>query len=88
MSEAINRDRRTFLANGVVTVAAAQLVTASLAHAAAEPPTQQRSQSHAFGIADFGADLVDAGVAGPEKLHATDRTHAVTIALCRGIIEL
>ena len=37
MSEVINRDRRTFLANGVVTVAAAQLVTASLAHAAAEP---------------------------------------------------
>jgi len=23
-----------------------------------------------------------------EKLHATDRTHAVTIALSRGIIEL
>jgi hypothetical protein len=33
MSEIINRDRRTFLASGVVTVAAAQLVTSSLAHA-------------------------------------------------------
>lgn len=33
MSEFINRDRRTFLANGVVTVTAAQLVTSFLAHA-------------------------------------------------------
>jgi hypothetical protein len=33
MSELINRDRRTFLGNGVVTVAAAQLLTSSLAHA-------------------------------------------------------
>jgi pimeloyl-ACP methyl ester carboxylesterase len=33
MSEIINRDRRTLLASGVATVAAAQLVTSSLAHA-------------------------------------------------------
>jgi hypothetical protein len=33
MSEFINRDRRTFMANDVVTVAAAQLLTSSLAHA-------------------------------------------------------
>src|SRR6202030_1384566 len=42
---------------------------ADFAHAAAELPAQQRSQSHSFGIADRGADLVDAGVAGPEKVH-------------------
>ena len=30
---------------------------ADFAHAAAEPPTQQRSQSHTFRIADFGGDL-------------------------------
>jgi hypothetical protein len=35
---------------------------ADFAHAAAELPAQQRSQSHAFGIADFGGDLVDTGV--------------------------
>src|SRR5450432_1239608 len=42
---------------------------ADFAHAAAEPAAQQRPQSHAFGIADLGGDLVDAGVAGPEKVH-------------------
>jgi AraC family transcriptional regulator len=42
---------------------------ADLVHAAAEPPAQQRSQSHAFGIADLGGDLVDAGVTGFEKVH-------------------
>jgi hypothetical protein len=39
---------------------------ADFAHAAAEPPPQQGSQSHAFRTADFGGDLVDAGVASPE----------------------
>jgi hypothetical protein len=31
---------------------------ADFAHAAAEPPAQQRAQSHAFSIADFSGDLV------------------------------
>ena len=42
---------------------------ADFAHTAAEPPAQQSSQSHAFCIAEFGGDLVDAGVAGPEKVY-------------------
>jgi len=42
---------------------------ANFAHTAAEPPAQQSSQSHAFWISDFGDDLVDAGVAGPEKVY-------------------
>src|SRR6266851_288832 len=42
---------------------------ADFAHAAAEPPAQQRAQSHAFGIADFGGDLIDAGVAGLEQVY-------------------
>src|ERR1700680_2062674 len=48
---------------------AALQAAADFANAAAEPPAQQRSQSHAFGIADFGADLVHASMAGPEKVH-------------------
>jgi hypothetical protein len=48
---------------------AASQAPADFAHAAAEPPAQQRSQSHAFGIADFDADLIDVGLAGPEKVH-------------------
>src|ERR1700679_2461845 len=42
---------------------------ADFVHAAAELPAQQRPQSCAFCIADFGGDLLDAGVAGPEKVH-------------------
>jgi hypothetical protein len=42
---------------------------ANLAHTAAEPPAQQSSQSHTLRIANFGGDLVDAGVAGPKKVH-------------------
>jgi nickel/cobalt transporter (NiCoT) family protein len=55
---------------------------ADFAHAAAESPTQQRPQSHAFGIADCGANLVDAGVAGPEQVHRTlSAAPAVSTAL-------
>jgi hypothetical protein len=42
---------------------------ADFAHAAAEPPAQQRTQRHTFGIADFGGDLIDAGLAGLEQVH-------------------
>ena len=42
---------------------------ADFAHAAAESATQQHAQSHTVGIADFGSDLVDTGVAGLEKVH-------------------
>jgi hypothetical protein len=38
---------------------AALQTAADFAHAAAELPAQQRSQSHAVRIADFGGDLVD-----------------------------
>jgi hypothetical protein len=48
---------------------AASQAAVDFVHAAAESPAQQRSQSHAFDIADFGGDLVDAGMAGPEKVH-------------------
>jgi len=37
---------------------AALQAAADFAHTAAEPPTKQCSQSHAFRTADFGGDLV------------------------------
>src|SRR5437879_10173349 len=48
---------------------AALQAAADFAHAAAEPAAQQRSQSHAFRITDLSGDLLDAGVAGLEKVH-------------------
>lgn len=42
---------------------------ADFAHAAAQPPAQQRSQSYAVRIADIAGDLVDTGAAGPEEMH-------------------
>jgi hypothetical protein len=48
---------------------AALQAAADFAHAAAELPTQQGPQCHALRIPDFGGDLVDTGVADPEKVH-------------------
>jgi hypothetical protein len=48
---------------------AALPAAADVANAAAESPAQQRSQSHDFGIADFGTDLLDAGLTGFEKMY-------------------
>ncbi|KJC40934.1 hypothetical protein UB31_11850 [Bradyrhizobium sp. LTSP849] len=44
-------------------------VAADFTDAATEPPAQQRAQSHAFSLANFSGDLVDAGVAGLEQMH-------------------
>jgi pimeloyl-ACP methyl ester carboxylesterase len=70
MSELINRDRRTFLANGVVSVAAAQLGASSLAHATpAEaklsglPPIKPGASDSFTSLKQIDAGLLNVGYA-------------------------
>jgi hypothetical protein len=70
MSEGINRDRRTLLANGVVTVAAAQLVTSTLAHAhppkaklSAVPPIKPGTSNSFTSLKQIDAGLLNVGYA-------------------------
>jgi pimeloyl-ACP methyl ester carboxylesterase len=70
MSELINRDRRTFLANGVVSVAAAQLGASSLAHATpAEaklsglPPIKPGTSDSFTSLKQIDAGLLNVGYA-------------------------
>jgi pimeloyl-ACP methyl ester carboxylesterase len=70
MSEVIDRDRRTFLANGVVTIAAAPLVTASLAHAHPSdaklsdvPPIKPGTSNSFTSLKQIDAGLLNVGYA-------------------------
>jgi pimeloyl-ACP methyl ester carboxylesterase len=70
MSEVINRKRRTLLANGVVTVAAAQLVTPSLSHAdpakakpSDVPPIKPEASKSFTSLKQIDAGLLNVGYA-------------------------
>ena len=62
LRQCTKRRRRLSDHNGVSRHAL--ISAADFAHAAPELPAQQHAERYAFGIADFGGDLIDAGFAG------------------------